>query len=198
VALFVSSTTHKEASMPSGVTASDSLFSVRRRPWHGHGVVLDHAPASVAEALELAGLDWEVRQLDLYTEDLDQVDGLVANVRADTNTVLGLVSTRYAVVQNIDALAFLDNLIGSAMHFETAGSLWGGRRVWALAKLPEWIEVGGDPVDRFALVSTGHDGAYGIKAAVTPVRVVCNNTLTWALDGAQRVYSVRHTGDLSG
>jgi len=184
--------------MPSGITATDSMFSVRERPWHGAGAVLDHSPSSVVEALELAGLAWQVEQLDLYTGRGDAVPGFVANVRSDTGETLGVVSTRYAVVQNVEALQFLDNLIGSAMHFETAGSLWGGQRVWALAKLPEWIEVGGDRVDRYCLVTTGHDGAHGIKAAVTPVRVVCQNTLTWGLASAQRVHAVRHTGDVTG
>ena len=184
--------------MPSGITATDSMFSVRERPWHGLGAVLDRPPASVAEALELAGLNWEVEQVALRTEHGDPVPGHLANVLLDTRQILGVVSTRYTVVQNVEALRFLDNLIASAMHFETAGSLWGGRRVWALAKLPEWIEVGGDHVERYCLVTTGHDGAHGIKAAVTPIRVVCQNTLTWGLEAAARVYAVRHAGDMTG
>lgn len=184
--------------MPSGITNADSMFSVRERPWHGLGAVLERPPSSVVEALELSGLDWEVEQVGLRTEHGDPVPGVVANVRLDTRQILGVVSTRYTVVQNVEALRFLDNLIGSSMHFETAGSLWSGRRVWALAKLPEWIEVGGDHVDRYCLVTTGHDGAHGIKAAVTPIRVVCQNTLTWGLDAAPRVYSIRHTGELAG
>lgn len=184
--------------MPSGLTSTDSMLSVRERPWHGHCAVLEHPPASVGEALDLAGLDWEVEQVALRTEHGDPVPGVVANIRLDTRQILGVVSTRYTVVQNVDALRFLDNLIGSAMHFETAGSLWSGRRVWALAKLPDWIEVGGDRVERYCLVTTGHDGEHGIKAAVTPIRVVCQNTLTWALDSAPRVHAIRHTGDLAG
>jgi phage/plasmid-like protein (TIGR03299 family) len=184
--------------MPSGITDTDSMFSVRERPWHGLGPVLERPPSSVVEALQLAGLGWEVDQVGLRTEHGDPVPGVLANVRLDTRQILGVVSTRYTVVQNVEALRFLDNLIGSSMHFETAGSLWGGRRVWALATLPEWIEVGGDRVDRYCLVTTGHDGAHGIKAAVTPIRVVCQNTLTWGLDAANRVYAVRHSGDMTG
>jgi hypothetical protein len=100
--------THKqeEAPMPSGITDTDSTFSVRERPWHGLGAVLDRPPSSVAEALELSGLDWEVEQVGLRTDHGDPVPGVVANVRLDTRQILGVVSTRYTVVQNVEALRF--------------------------------------------------------------------------------------------
>jgi phage/plasmid-like protein (TIGR03299 family) len=79
------------------------------------------------------------------------------------------------------------------MHFETAGSLNGGRRVWVLARLPEHIEVGGDPVRPFVLLMNSHDGSTAVVAASTPVRVVCMNTLNWGLQGARQKYSIRHT-----
>src|SRR5206468_3220585 len=79
------------------------------------------------------------------------------------------------------------------LHFEAAGSLHGGRRIWALARLPEHIEVGGDPTGVHVLVTNSHDGSSAVQAAVTPVRVVCQNTLAWGLRRARRTYSIRHT-----
>lgn len=79
------------------------------------------------------------------------------------------------------------------MHFETAGSLRGGKRVWVLARLPEHIEVGGDPVRPYVLLINSHDGSTAVVAASTPVRVVCTNTLNWGLERAREKYSIRHT-----
>jgi Domain of unknown function (DUF932) len=107
--------------------------------------------------------------------------------------VLGVVGDRYRIVQNDEAFQFVDQLIGSAMHFETAGRLHGGRQVWVLARLPEHIEVGGDPVRCYVLLLNSHDGTTAVVAASTPVRVVCQNTLNWALTRAHQRYSIRHT-----
>jgi phage/plasmid-like protein (TIGR03299 family) len=192
--------------MAHGLTDHDSMFSVRQVPWHGLGAVLDRAPESVSEALTLAGLDWHVRKEPVFRADpiahLDPdgpgagftpVDGHYFTVRGDTGAVLGIVGERYRVAQNVEALQFLDSLIGSALHFETAGSLHGGRRVWALAKLPEHIEVGGDATRPYVLIMNSHDASTAVVAATTPIRVVCQNTLTWGLQRAQRSISIRHT-----
>jgi phage/plasmid-like protein (TIGR03299 family) len=182
------------------------LFSVREAPWHGLGVVLDQPPATIAEAVELSSLGWRVEREPIAVDrgDVAMVDsiwdprceeipGWWANVRQDTRAVLGIVGERYRIVQNVDAFAFIDQLLGSSMQFETAGSLHGGRRVWVLARLPEHIEVGGDPVRPYVLLMNGHDGSTAVVVASTPVRVVCQNTMTLALDRARRRYSIRHT-----
>jgi phage/plasmid-like protein (TIGR03299 family) len=114
-------------------------------------------------------------------------------VRSDTGAVLGIVGERYRIVQNRDAFCFIDQLIGSAMHFETAGSLHGGRRVWVLARLPEHVEVGGDELRPYVLLMNSHDGSTALVAATTPVRVVCQNTLNWGLQRARQRFSIRHT-----
>ncbi len=116
--------------------------------------------------------------------------------------MLGIVSDEYEVVDNRDAFRFLDALIGSELHFETAGSLWGGRRVWCLARLPEYIELGGDLSATYVYVANSHDGSMAVTAAVTPIRIVCANTLGAALRqaehgaNAQRTFRFRHTGNL--
>ena len=193
--------------MSHGLTSSDSMFSTsadRRPPWHGLGAVLAERPASLHAALDGAGLDWRVVQVPLYRLDgLDgrgesELAGLRGNVRVDTGALLGIVSDDYRVVQNTEAFQFLANLIGSELHFETAGSLWGGKAVWVLAELPDHVEVGGDQVRRFVLVTTRHDGTAAVRALVTPVRVVCANTLRVAIAGARDTYRVRHLGDPTG
>ena len=151
--------------MPAGITSSDAMFSVRQTPWHGLGAVLDQPPTTIADAIERSGLGWRVEREpiaidrgDVATVDdwwlprCEEIPGWWANVRQDTRQVLGIVGERYRIVQNIEAFQFVDQLIGSAMDFETAGSLHGGRRVWVLAQLPEHIEVGGDPVRPYVLL----------------------------------------------
>jgi phage/plasmid-like protein (TIGR03299 family) len=168
--------------MSAGLTASDSMFSVRATPWHGLGAVLDRPPASVAEAIEAAGLSWSVVKKPLVIDrgpdwQLDvlrykKLHGYYATVRQDTDDELGVVGERYRIVQNHEAFAFVDQLLGSAIHFETAGSLHGGRRVWVLATLPEHVEVGGDAVWPYVLLMNSHDGSTAVIAATTPIRVV--------------------------
>jgi phage/plasmid-like protein (TIGR03299 family) len=88
------------------------------------------------------------------------------------------------------------------MQFETAGSLWGGRRVWVLAQLPEYVELGGDLSATYVYVANSHDGSMAVTGAVTPIRIVCANTLGAALHqaehgvSAQRTFRFRHTGNL--
>jgi hypothetical protein len=109
--------------MAHGITARDSLMVVRTPAWHRLGVVLDHAPQTLEEALKAAGLTWSVSKHALHREDGRPVRGFHATVREDTDDVLGVVSDDYVVVQNRDCFAFLANLLGSELVFETAGSL---------------------------------------------------------------------------
>ncbi|HTX45268.1 MAG TPA: DUF932 domain-containing protein [Solirubrobacteraceae bacterium] len=192
--------------MPAGLTVNDSMFSVRDEPWHGLGVVLERPPATIAEAIELSGLAWRVDREpiavdrgdaatvdDWWEPRCEEIPGYWANVRQDTRQVLGIVGDRYRIVQNVEAFEFVDQLIGSAMHFETAGSLHDGRKVWVLARLPEHVQIGGDPVRCYVLLMNSHDGSTAVVAASTPVRVVCQNTLNWGLARAHQRYSIRHT-----
>ena len=101
----------------------ETMFSTREKPWHGLGTIVAEAPAS-KEALELAGLDWKVIQKKIYTEDRQQIIGYRANVRDTDNMLLGVVSDRYRVVQNEDAFAFTDALLGEGVRYETAAILY--------------------------------------------------------------------------
>ena len=173
----------------------ETMFSVREKPWHGLGTIVMEAPAS-AEALRLAGLDWNVVQESVYTGSKEKVEGYKLNIRDSDGKVLGVVSDRYRVVQNMDAFSFTDGLLGQGVRYETAGSLQNGKRVWLLAKLPKEYIIAGERVSPYLVFSNTHDGSSSVKVAITPVRVVCNNTLNLALDTAKRSFSMIHTGNV--
>ena len=175
----------------------ESMFYTREKPWHGLGTFVQEAPTSKA-ALKLAGLDWRVIQKQVVTSDGILIPGFKANVRDTDNRVLGVVTDRYKVVQNEDAFAFTDSLLGEGVTYETAGSLQNGRRTWILAKLPHRYIISGDEITPYLVFMNSHDGSGAIKAAMTPIRVVCSNTLNLALSTAKRSWSTNHVGDIRG
>lgn len=172
------------------------MFVGRERPWHGLGTMVEEAPDS-REALIAAGLDWDVVQRPVFTQDGVKVPGYFANVRQQDGNILGVVTSRYKVVQNRDAFAFTDELLGEGVRYETAGSLMGGRKTWILAKLPTRYIIQGEQILPYLVFSNTHDGSGAIKIAMTPIRVVCNNTLNLALNTADRCWSIHHTGDIA-
>lgn len=173
----------------------ESMFSVREKPWHGLGIIVNEAPTS-ADALRLAGLDWNVVQEPVFTGWKEPVEGYKVNLRDSDRKVLGVVSDRYKVVQNMDAFSFTDSLLGKGVRYETAGSLQEGKKVWLLARLPREYIISGERISPYLVFSNTHDGSGSVKVAVTPVRVVCNNTLNLALDTAKRSFSMVHTGNI--
>lgn len=173
----------------------ETMFSVREKPWHGLGIIVKEAPTS-ADAIRLAGLDWSVVQEPIYTNFNRVVDGYRANVRSSDRKVLGVVSDRYKVVQNVDAFSFTDELLGKGVRYETAGSLQECKKVWLLARLPREYIIAGERISPYLVFSNTHDGSGSVKVAITPVRVVCNNTLNLALGTAKRSFSMIHTGNI--
>lgn len=173
----------------------ESMFYVREAPWHGLGTGVREAPDS-REALRLAGLDWNVVQEPIYTARKELVEGHKANVRDSDRKPLGVVTDRYRVIQNREAFAFTDSLLGEGVRYETAGSLLGGRKVWLLARMPREYIISGERVSPYLLFSNAHDGSGAVRVALTPIRVVCNNTLNLALATAKRSWSMAHTGDV--
>lgn len=174
----------------------ETMFSTREKPWHGLGTIVAEAPDS-REALTLAGLDWKVIQKKIYTGDRKLIHGYRANVRDSDHQFLGVVSDRYRVVQNEDAFAFTDALLGEGVRYETAGSLQSGRRVWMLAKLPNEYIILGEQISPYLVFSNTHDGSGAVKVAMTPVRVVCSNTLNLALHTTKRCWSAKHTTNIA-
>lgn len=155
------------------------------------------APAS-KEALEIAGLDWNVTQEPIYTDMGERIEGYRANIRDMDRKVLGVVTERYKVVQNQEAFAFTDSLLTEGVRYETAGSLQGGKRIWLLAHMPHDYIISGEKFNPYLLFSNTHDGSGAVKVALTPIRVVCQNTLNLALTTAKRSWSMMHTGNIQG
>ena len=174
----------------------ESMFYVREMPWHGLGTRVAEAPSS-KDALRLAGLDWKVVQEPILTVRNEVVPGFKANIRDRDHSVLGVVTDRYKIIQNDEAFAFTDALLGEGVRYETAGSLQNGRRVWILAHMPREYIIMGEHISPYLLFSNTHDGSGAIKVCLTPIRVVCNNTLNLALNTAKRSWSMIHTGDVN-
>lgn len=171
-------------------------------PWHGLGVPVNEAMDS-EQALVRAGLAWAVVQRPLYTLDpasgeAVEVPGWRANVRATDNAVLGVVTTSYRPVQNREAFTFMDALLGEGVRYTTAGSLRGGRRIFLCALLPDEYRLAGDLTAPYVVLSNAHDGSGGVRVSVTPIRVVCMNTLNLSLRRARRSWTTRHVGNLQG
>ena len=190
--------------MSHGILENDKMFSVKERPWHGLGVVVEKAP-SVKEAIKLAGLDWEVEMLPLVamtdeTEEFNyEVDTHKAVFRKDSKHILGVVGTNYKPLQNTEAFEWFEPLVENELvDLETAGSLFNGKRVWIMAKGKQEADVvKGDTVESFILLSNSHDGTMSVKVGFTPIRVVCNNTLTAAESNKlSQLIKVRHTTNM--
>jgi phage/plasmid-like protein (TIGR03299 family) len=201
--------------MGSGIMVTDTQFSVREVPWHQFGNIVPDYPENKEEALNAAGLNWSVSKRSLYLGwtpcegapmQFTEANGCYATVRDDLNMVLGQVGENYTVYRNEELFQFCEDIAregsnGEKVRWETAGSLWDSRRIWVLLRLPHDFEVGKDTNDivaSYLLVTSSHDGSASLTATFTPVRVVCNNTLTAALNGARCSYSLRHTESLDG
>ena len=173
----------------------ESMFYVRETPWHGLGTKVKEAPAS-NDALILAGLNWQVLQEPIFTAASEPIEGYKVNIRDSDRKALGVVTDRYKVIQNNEAFAFTDELLGEGVRYETAGSLQGGKKVWLLAHMPREYIISGEQISPYLVFSNTHDGSGAIKVALTPIRVVCQNTLNLALAKANRCWSMIHTGDI--
>ena len=182
-------------------TGQHAFFSVRQPAWHGLGTVVQDYPTS-RQAIAFAGLDYEVVKAPLFAKGADPLVSFAvphqyATMRTDSNAVFGVVGKDYQIVQNTDAFAFFDAIVGGGdgILYETAGALGDGQRIFITAKLPGYIRVGNsdDVTEKYIFLTTSHDGSGSITAAFTPVRIVCQNTLNAALRSAANVVRIRHT-----
>ena len=180
-------------------TGKHSFFSVQQKAWHGLGQIVQDYPTS-AEALAFAGLDFTVRKapnIHRLPDGRESVsDTSFFTYRDDNGAILGgRLGVDYEVVQNRDAFAFFDEIVGGdGILYETAGALGAGERIFITAKLPDYIRVGADDlIEKYLFLTTSHDGFGSITAAFTPVRIVCNNTLNAALRNYSNAIRIRHT-----
>lgn len=188
----------------------DSGFFVREPAWHGLGTVIDDFVTDWDEARTLAGLDWDVREVPVFarygtpeTPDFRPIEGQKMIVRDDNGECLAIHNDTYEPFSNADLGPLMEALVGEEdVQYETAGSLKGGRKVWALVRLREPIEVPGDPkgatMPRLA-VQNSHDGSGSLRAQAIMTRIVCDNTSRMADIEAGRngtQYTFRHTKNI--
>jgi len=165
-------------------------------PWHGLGVPVSN-DLTPAQMMKKAGLDWTVEQIDSYVMvgDKKVPTGMKALIRSSDNKVLTNIGQVWNPVQNEDAFNFFSEYVMKGdMEMHTAGSLKGGQLVWALAKVKESFDLfGGDTVESYLLFSNPHKYGFSIDVRFTPIRVVCNNTLSLSLESkAERSVKVGH------
>lgn len=187
----------------------ETMMIVGEPAWHGLGTQVSEEDASDwRKAYIAAGLDWQVNARPLFTPEHipavwggNFIESHVANVRSSDGKVLGVVGKNYSVLQNEDVFQWFEPFLAEGQaRFEAAGSLRDGSRIWALAKITgASAEVReGDAVDGYLLLSHSHDGSLAVRVGFTPIRVVCNNTLTWAHeDNASQLIRIRHRGDVT-
>ena len=184
--------------VPERTYSKKTLFqgNGRRLLWEGLGSDVRSA-GSANEVCKLAGLDYEVKTERIYTADGQVIPNMVATRRYDYNvpsTVYGVVSNRYTPVQNQIGFEFIDALFNhDGFEVETAGQFDDGKIVWVEAKLPQ-RNMAEEKIDPYLVFTNRHDGKGSVRIFLTPVRIICKNTLNYAIKGAQnRTFAVRHT-----
>ena len=194
--------------MASGITTQDGMAYTDRVPWHGLGTKVEGLAMTAAEAIEAAGMDWTVATHEVFAH-VPHADGLggyyakaagrMATFREDTGNVLGIVSNKYRPVQNTECFKLFDEIVGTGdAVYHTAGTLWGGRKVWILAHMGngEYKLDNGDQLESYILLDNSHDGGSSMKIRMTPIRVVCSNTLATATRG-DAAFAARHTSGIT-
>lgn len=174
---------------------NDSLVLFQNSAWHGLGTVVQDA-FSPAEAMKIARLDWEVKKNTMFIEGVEgskiEVPENFALTREDDNSILSVVGKKYTIIQNKE-LFDLAGSISEEVKVETAGSLFGGQKVFCLLR-GETINFKNDCVETYLAILNSHNGTLPLSAMPTSVRVVCNNTLNLSLknDGS-KMFRVKHT-----
>lgn len=179
------------------VEGKAAMAYVGEVPWHGLGV---RVPADLTpkQMLKAAKLNWEVQKIPGFYTDLKSKKkelGRSALVRVSDNKLLDIVSDDWNPVQNEEAFDFFNDFIAAGeMEMHTAGSLYGGKIVWALAKINDSFELfGGDRVEAYMQFSNFHQYGFSTDVRFTPIRTVCNNTFSMALGTkAERMAKYSH------
>jgi len=173
--------------------------------WHNLGTIIDR-PMNSEEALRLAHLDFLVKKAPMYfrtkesTEEnpiYKEVPGYYGTFREDTDYHLGIVESRYEVLQNFETFQIIDDIVGDLEAvYETAGALKGGKTIFITAKLPDYIKVDEEVIDQYLIITNNHEGASSLRIFFSPIVVVCNNTLQCAIKGTAKSISIRHSKNM--
>ena len=148
---------------------------------------------SLEDVLESCKLNYEVETQPIQLESGLVVPGKVATVRKSDNHIYGVVSSNYSICQNIEAFDFIDQLQGE-VTFVKAGETTSGI-VYIICKLLK-IEILGDEFEPYIIFQNNHNGISSVKAAITPLRIVCQNQFNYAFRNANNTISIRHTSDM--
>lgn len=178
------------------------------KPWHNLGTQLENDVVA-EDMIKAAHLDWNVSKMDMVIPTFVDAEGNIINqikipekvamIRNDTKAVLGVVGEDYSPIQNTETFAFFESLVGvGGLKYETAGSLFGGKRVFATAKSNQVMRIEGtdDVSENYIVVFNSHDGSLALKCFFSSIRVVCSNTLNIAMRQAKNAVSIRHCGNV--
>lgn len=170
------------------------MFCAGKPAWHGLGVNIKEN-CNAETAIDLSGLNWNVEKLQLFNPVTQEPIQSWGTFRSDNHTFLGNIGKDYMPIQNIRMFDTLDVLIGeiNGSHYESAGALGVGEKVWALAKLPQKIMVGDDISENYVLFANSHNGSSYASVKLTSTRVVCQNTLNIALQDAGKLFKIQHS-----
>jgi len=176
------------------MTENDSAVYYKERAWHGLGNVIPDS-MSIMDAYDKSGLSWEVTKVggitvgNTWTEDYNGI------VRDDTKEVLGIVSSKYKVVQNHEVFD-LAQYFSSVATVESAGSVQGGRKNYLLLHSDSFDANTNDTIERYMALFWGHDGTSSLIIKPTSIRVVCKNTMDMALAQKATSLVIKHHGNI--
>ena len=195
-------------------------YAVKGQPWRIPGAVNVEDCKTTLEVMQKSHLDFHVKKCPLVAKmpfNMDRTDEILDDInagncfshegniyrdcpdafgtfRTDVDIPLGIVKSKYTVVDNVDAFKFFDSAIGKdEAIWQTAGYFGNGERVFVSAKLPKTIKVNGDIIENYLVFANSHDGSSGVNILFTPIRVVCQNTLNAAIKTAESFVRFRHT-----
>ena len=177
------------------------MMYVGEEPWHGLGTRLDKE-ATAKEALEAAEMNWTVSKRPVFIKvgkSTIRIPDKFAVTRDDNNIPLGVVGKTYQPLQNKDAFSFFDAVVGEkSAIYHTAGALGEGEKLWILAKMPGDVRIEGtdDVTKKYILLYNSHNGTTSVRMMITPIRVVCQNTLNMAMEHGENKAWVRHSTNI--
>lgn len=169
-------------------------MNIRTATWEAVGSNIS-AATSVEEALKISGLDYTVEKVPVFLEDGTPIPGAFCTKREGTNDTFGVVGSQFEIIQNQEALSFVDNLVSEGLTFVKAGE--NHKMLYLIGKLPS-IEVLGDEVTPYLIFQNSHNGSTTLKATIAPLRIVCQNQFNLTFRKAVNKISLRHTKSIKG
>lgn len=169
-------------------------MNIRTATWEAVGSNIS-AATSVEEALKISGLDYTVEKVPVFLEDGTPIPGAFCTKKEGTNDTFGVVGSQFEIIQNQEALSFVNNLVSEGLTFVKAGE--NHKMLYLIGKLPS-IEVLGDEVTPYLIFQNSHNGSTTLKATIAPLRIVCQNQFNLTFRKAVNKISLRHTKSIKG